>query len=266
MKWVAQTNLGKDTYWQDVRDACNSLGFEFEGIEVIPFSGDLPEVPANKPAVFYGSTRLVTDVYRSQKWNPGVFFDEDNFRVSSWMKHIPKDLILNGDAEILPLKDAADLYSRSGKIHDKSEYVFVRPDKDLKEFSGETMTRDKLRDWFELVSDGKTELDPDTLVAVSKPWHISKEWRLFIVDKEVVSGSQYRVGGHLCQDSYVPEPVIRRAEHIANIWTPAPVCVMDICQSNELYLVEFNCFNSSGFYYANVNDIVKEISDFAKGP
>ena len=38
---------------------------------------------------------------------------------------------------------------------------------------------------------------------------------------------------------------------------------MDIGQSNNLYVIEVGCFNSAGFYAANIEDIVKSVSAYA---
>jgi hypothetical protein len=52
-------------------------------------------------------------------------------------------------------------------------------------------------------------------------------------------------------------------EDMCKIWTPAEVFVMDIGESlKNLYVIECNCFNSSGFYKSDLDKIIKDVSDF----
>jgi len=69
----------------------------------------------------------------------------------------------------------------------------------------------------------------------------------------------------LRQDKYVPDHVLCFAEETAKIWRPDDVYVMDVCETDDdLKIVEFNCFNASGFYNCNVGQIVRKVSCFVE--
>ena len=103
----------------------------------------------------------------------------------------------------------------------------------------------------------------DCPVVVAEPVGISHEWRLFIVDGRASSGSHYRSRHRLDVSPDVPDEVIVFAEETAATWSPAPVFVLDICQSgDQLFVLEVNCFHSSGFYAADVRKIFADVSDY----
>ncbi len=260
MKWVVQTNLGSDGYHKDLKVACEELDHEFVGIEAVPFSDELPDISVDEPTIFYGATNLVTQIHRSGKWTPGVFFHEEHFKMTTAMAEIPGAYWLNSGSPIWRLDRYVE--TLSGSFVSDDNLVFIRPDKDLKEFAGEVMSVGEIKSWFKTIEDGKTLIDPRCRVLIGMPYNIEREWRLFIVDKKVVAASQYRESGKLSQAEGAPKDVVDTAEIITKIWTPAKVCVMDLCLcGGNVYIVEFNCFNSSGFYHANIKDIVREVSN-----
>ena len=106
----------------------------------------------------------------------------------------------------------------------------------------------------------------DTKIIVAKPYNIDKEWRLFIVDRKVVASSQYRKNFILSKSGEdVPENVISFAEKACDIYTPHDIFVMDIGLSGgDLYIIECNCMNGSGFYEADINSIIGSITKFIK--
>jgi len=61
----------------------------------------------------------------------------------------------------------------------------------------------------------------------------------------------------------VPRALIEYAEAAAQRWLPAEVVVMDLARHNGVWkIVEFNCFNGSRFYLANVEAIVSTFLGF----
>ena len=75
----------------------------------------------------------------------------------------------------------------------------------------------------------------------------------------MISGSMYRPSG----ESFVPFELVEFAEACARRWLPAEVVVMDVARHKGTWkIVEFNCFNGSRFYLANVEAIVYAVSHF----
>jgi hypothetical protein len=96
---------------------------------------------------------------------------------------------------------------------------------------------------------------------VAEPVGISHEWRLFIVEGEVISGSRYRSDGKLVVAPGLPLGVIRFAENRIKDYVPSKVFVMDIGLSVDYYVIEIGCFNSAGFYAADIDKVVDAVSE-----
>ena len=56
IQWVVQKNLANDNYFSAVRDTCQKLRIPFVGIDIIPFSNELPTFDRKSKSIFYGST------------------------------------------------------------------------------------------------------------------------------------------------------------------------------------------------------------------
>jgi hypothetical protein len=98
---------------------------------------------------------------------------------------------------------------------------------------------------------------------VSEPYNIQCEWRLWIVNKKVITASKYREYFRLKKEEGCPKEVIEFAEERCLEYTPHNVFVMDICLSgDEYYIMECGCMNGAGFYRANIENIVKSVTDY----
>lgn len=260
MKWVIQSNLLNKEDSESIKNTCIKNGYQYELIEVVPFTTMLPEVPADQPVVFYGATNFISNVHNSKRWSPGTFFDTENFKVSSYVDNYGKNMF-NFPCEFTTIGK----FSSSGHAPDK--HFFIRPTKDLKEFAGEVMTFEKLVGWEKRIRylpgcDNNPTLTPDTEIVVSEPFNIAHEWRAFVVNGKVSSGSHYRYYKYLSIDGGLPDRVITFVEEMCKIWTPADVFVMDIGESaGNLFIIECNCFNSSGFYKSDVEKIITDVSE-----
>ena len=104
-------------------------------------------------------------------------------------------------------------------------------------------------------------LDGNDVLMTSRAQKIDQEWRFFIVNDDVVAGSQYRLEGILQIREPVPEHVWECARAYAECWKPCSTVVMDMCRigrglNERLFVLEYNCINSSGFYNCDVGAIV----------
>jgi len=146
--------------------------------------------------------------------------------------------------------------------YNDDELFFIRPVSDLKEFNGGVMSFKDIRSWESKINCHNLDLGSIPIV-IGEAFGISHEWRLFLVDGKVSSGSQYRTYYVLNIDENVPKNVISFAEAQAKVYSPADVFVMDIGKSNNnLYIIEIGCFNSAGFYGSDIEKIVFDVSNF----
>ncbi|WP_212006520.1 ATP-grasp domain-containing protein [Chitinophaga sp. HK235] len=103
-------------------------------------------------------------------------------------------------------------------------------------------------------------------VLVSEPYNIAYEWRLWIVNKKVITASQYRKYFQLNKKPGCPAAVIEFAEARCQEYTPNDIFVMDVCLcGDEYFIVECGCMNSAGFYKGDIERIVKEVTTFFAG-
>lgn len=254
MRWVCQNNLGSADDVEAIGRACAEQGHEFVPIKVIPFSDEIPGVSQDEPTVFYGAVRWISKIYESGKWEPGVFFNEHFDYIEC--RDAYGGCFLNSDCEQTTLAELA-----SGK---KRGYYFVRPVADDKSFSGGVVHMDSISDWAEKLMTDFDDILHEPIV-VSYPKIISREWRLFMVDGNAVTGSLYRKEGRLFKSKDVPREVVDFAEAItAWRFEPHRVFVLDVCTCNgvdELKVLETGCFNSAGFYDSDIAAIVRAVSD-----
>ena len=260
INWVVQANLGGH-YVQDLRDVCDNLELQFTGIDVIPFDNALPDVSNDKPTVFYGATRWVSNIYEHNKWNPGVFFNPKSVFTLWSNKYGAK--CLNYGAELTTLNKLGAELKDGRRFGYETDSIFIRPVSDQKEFAGDVIAESKIEEWSQKVMTDVPDFG-EVPIIVSKPYGIAHEWRLFIVDGKVSSGSHYRSYYHLKTDPYIPKEVSDFALKRVAEYSPSPVFVMDIGESGgELYVVEIGCFNSAGFYDSDLEKIVYDVSRYS---
>jgi hypothetical protein len=260
MKWVIQKNLVNVEDHDKIQNVCIRQGYGHKSVEVVPFADTLPDVETGEPVIFYGATMFVYNIYKSGRWSPGVFFDEGKFTTKASIEHY-REFMLNYPCEFTTIGE----FSASHQPEDK--LFFVRPVKDLKEFAGDVMEFNEVIKWERDLRNlpgcqNNPNLTVATEIAVSEPFGIAHEWRVFIVNGRVSSGSHYRSHRKLNKKGGLPNRVINFAEEMCKIWAPADVFVMDIGESSgDLYVIELNCFNSSGFYNSDVDKVVVDISE-----
>lgn len=254
MRWAIQTNLGKVDEIQRLAQTCRDCGQEVAELKHIPFSDELPDLDTEVPTVFYGATSFVTNIAERGNWSPGVFFHEPAFRFGACLERLGSKL-LNSQAQITTLGELA-----LADYGDEKE-LFLRPVADTKAFAGNVWRFGDVRDWVAKLERAQTDLSPLTEIVVSEPVGLAVEWRVFLVDGRAVAGSQYRQYHRLVVEPGLSAEVALFAEQAAALYSPAPVFVADITRSGDnLYVVEYNCFNSCGFYAADLAQIVRAVS------
>lgn len=258
MHWVIQNNLFSERAIETLLDLLTRYGIPHDSVKVIPFGGGiLPEVSPDGPVVAIGSFSLARYA-KSKGWTPGSWLgrnasegiDDFSFQVchSVFGEHM-----LNHGGMVLPFKDALN--------HDLDPF-FIRPVDDGKSFSGTVMDRADFAEWQEKISaaDSTWSITPETMVVVSPLREIISETRFVVVDGAVVTGSEYKRGGRVCYNSVVDPHILAYARHVALLWTPDRVCVMDIADTPEgPCIVEFNNFNSAGWYDCDVSKIIQAV-------
>lgn len=255
--WVIQTNHLEMTQITMLAEALRELGISIVDVGVIPFSHEfITEIDVTDSKIIpYGSTTLMK-IAEKRGWN-GLFFDRSTFRADVWNKN--RSDMLNHDAEFMTVREAMTEFANRPK---DSEW-FIRPIEDLKQFNGTMTNAAEITRWMSSVESGNFSFDENVVVSVASPKEIQMEWRYFVVDRKIVTGSSYRFRGLRLTRREEDPKVLAEAQEFADKWLPHENVVMDLALTEEgLKVVEFNCLNASGFYYHNVRDFAKAVTAY----
>jgi hypothetical protein len=263
--WVVQNNLLNPDHIETKIKFLNCLGINHHEIKVVPFSDEIPEVPEwDEPVIFCGSVKLSLNVWRDKEkrgWRPGVFGDPDKFAFAAAKAGWGEDL-LNFDSEVYSLKEFRELTK-----FEPDQEVFVRPAHDAKEFVGGVMEFKEICKRWDGVVSSSGPLSLNSLIQVSTPKWIEREWRTMVIDGEVVTSSQYMREHCLVLSDEVPREVIEFASRMAKVYAPDRVFTLDIgrlADTNELKVVEPNAWCSSGFYRCDMYKMLDRVNEFLK--
>ena len=261
IQWVVQRNLTNPSDVAALHQACEKLGITFVDIDIIPFTQALPAFDKRRRSIIYGSTTFNALAANDPDLRRGVFFDDIAFSIENYFNHWGAHM-LNFGAKILTLRQLIESQDIPG-----DKLLFIRPDDDNKSFAGEIKRFDEIRNWFEsLLQIENSRLHPDSKIVVSAPYNIQYEWRLWIVNKQIVAASKYRTLFKLTKEEGCPSEVIAFATARCQEYTPHDVFVMDICLCGDAYfIVECGCINGTGFYHGNIENIVRAVSDYFTG-
>lgn len=257
MKFLIQHNLMNLDQLASVKMAVQDYPHQFIG--VIPFSHEITsdEELIGTDYIPYGST-LFTMLALDKHWK-GLYFNLESFNMRAAFRN-RSDMLNEGLV--------VSVYKAEKYLHSFDRDIFIRPDLDLKHFSGQVMNSIECADWLKDAmslppESGTYAMPSNMLVVISEPKNIQAEWRWFIIGNEIIDGAMYRVNGQLVKKHENDIDVINEAQSFAKKWLPSPCCVMDLALvDNELKVVEFNCLNSSGFYGHDVHKIFNALYEY----
>lgn len=271
MFWIVQGNLKGDEGLQKLISVLKTENYNHQLVRTIPFSNiivdvdldisqygeeNIPHLNIHQEAnmVTMGSYSLALTA-KEKGWVPGAFVNE-NYEFNKWIAGWGKDNLLNGDA----IEDTVSNIIH--KIPKNAVNFFARPSEDTKSFNGTVFERDNLIYWLNQVANSgdRFGLNADTSIIVASEKEINAEYRLFIVDGQVVTGSLYRVKGKVITSEHIDQKAIDYAYAMMDIWQPDRAFVLDVALTNDgPKIIEINNINSSGFYKSDISRIVKYI-------
>jgi len=253
--WVVQENLAGEAAYDEFIATIRETGAPLEIVKVIPFSHELiPEPPDTFNIAFGGLT--LESIARDRNWTPGTFTN-NNHHFQRWSQGY-RGYLLNDDAEIAPFGQA------------KFDGVrFIRPLDDSKVFAGQVIEGSFFDVWKEQVADIQdsfSTLTENTPILMAYPKRIDEEYRFFVVDSRVVTGSMYKEYGRTRKervDILRPHPAAAFASSMVRHWKPCRNFVLDVCKlpTGEFKVVEINSLTSAGFYDCDTRVLVHAIQD-----
>lgn len=279
--WLIQST-GLNSYHPHLNvEILTSLNFEFKDFGLIPFSKEITNLEnileKDLTYIIRGGTKLLTSLsdienlselndflseeqkelssFYIKKLKEGIFYDIQAFDQEFYRhKSLP---LLNATAEIIPYEDIKNTSFK--------EDMFIKPSRDLKAFNGGILEKEMTIKEFILNSMHQPFFEEEQIV-ISPLKNIYAEYRFFVVNKKVITGSQYRRGGYFNQSSLIDKIVFYVAQEYAELYQPAEIFTLDIAETkNGFEIVEYNCFNASGLYHSDGKKLFFEINEYIKG-
>lgn len=261
VSWVINTNMGAKsdiiTYVQGVKDS----GARVIEVEHIPFSEEALQIEVEGPLVVYGAVQFIQVALRSPILAPGIFGTPDTFTYEAWVQHYA-DMLLNS-------QDATELTTVGefcSTARDPESMVFTRPQHDTKSLVGAVWSVANFQKWCEEATKGDyIGVNQHTPIVVGEPYGIEAEWRIFVVDNQIASASQYHKNGRLFKSAGAPPDILAFAQKAIERWNPAPAYTLDLCRSGgNCFIVEAQGFNSAGHYACDMKKVATAVNQVAK--
>src|ERR1700754_2436073 len=96
IQWVVQKNLTNANDLIALETACQKLQIPFIGIDIIPFSTQLPTFDRSKRSIFYGSTTFNMLAYEDSQLKTGIFFDPETFSIERYLMEWRSEMLNYG--------------------------------------------------------------------------------------------------------------------------------------------------------------------------
>ncbi len=250
MQWLLLDFKHEDPTIQKFISVLDEKKLPYYGIEIVPFTHEitgLENIDLSKDTIFIGSCQMCQKV---SNWNvkPGVWWKSEWWDPREWVKH--RDDMLNQDPITILVKDLRNDWVK--------ELTFI---KSIKEKLLTGMVIEPIKEDHDYWTIEHSDLDGTDELITSPYIQIDNEWRFFIVDGEVITGSMYRRDGVRCRNFPIPDSVWDLAKEKAKQWLPTTNVVMDIAQTRNhgFKVIEFNSINASGVYSSDLNKLVTKI-------
>lgn len=282
IKFLIQSSFIKTEEVYKQFDALNQLSTEIIDFGVIPFTNILTNLEnileEDYHYVVLGSIKSLTSILSAKHISElNEYLTKDQLDLSDhYLKRLKSGLFYDlksfdqayYNTLNLPLfnKDCIIENFEKAKNLKFDEIMFVKPTSDLKAFNGGFVSVGETFEEFINRNQLMSNVDYSNVnVLFSHLKESEAEYRFFVVNKEVVSGSRYMLDRVVKPSKEVPKEIFDKAIEYAKLYQPADIFTMDLVKNKSgIYIMEYNCFNCSGTYE---NDLVKtygKIIDYIK--
>lgn len=266
MHWLLQTGFEYERGWTDLVETLDRQSIPYSMHKVIPFIGELvPRPPECLKHVFCVGSYAMRKSSQTHGWRPGVLDLEDVASFHNLMACPWKERLLNRDSVVTTFGEA--------RLDDTS---FIRPVNDAKFFAGQIIEVEEFQDWQHRVcvlgEDYGDKLSASTEIQIARPKAIQAEYRFWIVNDRISTGSRYKMGGRVVYDRTIDEYIEAFVAMLcdpnsADYWRPESAYVVDVAGTPDgIKIVELNTINSCGFYAADVPKLVADLEAYFHDP
>lgn len=254
MHWVIQTDIRSEKGLESLCRALVTQRVTFSVHQLVPFTRELvPDMSPDGPVIAIGSIGM-RHVAARKGWVPGVFDIEHikhTDQVEGWGR-----TLLNHQA----------IVTKFGDVIPPADKFFIKPDGCNKLFAGMIAEKEPFLEWQKDVCTRGEEstgsgLRPESQVIVNPNlFRILREIRFWVVDGQIVTSSQYKLGDNVVYQCGCDPDALEYAEYRVKQYCPARAFVMDLALIEDGYRVlEINTINSAGFYEAEMDKFVYAI-------
>jgi len=203
---------------------------------------------SNEHVMIYGS-KAFAEIAKNMELKPGSFMTEQ-FEFEIFQRKLGNELLNN-----------EFIIGELSTLHPIAEEFFIRPTGNTKLFTGMTVTKKDFLDWQERENrEGSPYIGQTLMIAPLQ--RIKAEYRFFVVNQKVVTGSSYKVGDKIDVYSKPSPEIIKYAEQIVDKFPLAKAFVIDIAETEKgLKVVEYNNINTSGLYGCDEVAFVHSINE-----
>ena len=227
--------------------------------------------PKDECILFHGSHYVAERIMGSSNrpglnWLPGVLGTVKHYYCTQYYPKL-EPWLLNNPSLILPLSELVKRLDKGdsaiGKILGNNTRLFVRPDSPSKSFTGGLFPSAQLKDLQQVMGSYYSD---EMVVIVAPEQEIIAEWRVVIVDGQVLTASRYKKNNDMSLERELPDPVQRLVEEVLRCgWQPDPIWILDLCWAKDRpYVLEANLFSCAAFYQGDLRLIVREASRIAQ--
>lgn len=255
MFYIVQENTFNEPNHDNLIGGLEKLDLPYEIVKVVPFIDGIEFVTDRKDVFPFGGLTMAR-LTKQYGWKPGFMLNE-NYDFDVYSKYYGENL-LNYDSKIIRFGDE-DFFNE--------KVFFARPTEDTKVFTGKEFDMETWRNFVKycFTNGHSTVLNKDTKIQISTIKKIQQEIRFWIVKGEIVTGSQYRLGGRLLFNDVVDSSAYDYCREMLKLFQLNDAFVMDVCLSNGEYkIVECGCINCAGFYKADMQKILFAIEENLK--
>lgn len=279
IKWLLQDVGINNTEIDDTFSTIKQLKMPYANIGTIPFTTvftNLENVLTNpteklilrtgtKPLSVFFNVNSITELnphlsdYQKQNDNAflsqlrkGLFYNKEAFDQAVYAQY---DLpLLNNTAQYVPYKKCA--------FHSFSEDKFIKPSTDQKAFNAGILKKGKQIQEFVYAQTHQSGFK-DELIVIADCKKIYAEYRFFVVNGQIITGSQYRNEHKLHISDQVSSSVFKVAQAYAKLYQPHDIFTLDIADTPQGYkIVEYNCWACSGLYACDRNKLFSTVHDY----
>ena len=265
MKWLVQEFLNYNPNVTRVMEALDELHVEYllvrvnkdDSLTVLDKESKLPlnnseealqSFVLNESVMFYGS-KAIAKIATDMNLVPGSFMNE-KFEFEVFRKEMGREL-LNYDFNIGELSELEPI----------DDAFFIRPTGNTKLFPGMTVTRQEFMEWKHREAHEGSPYIGESLM-MSNLLEIQAEYRFFVVNQRVITGSSYKIGDEFDSTIKPSKEIADYAQKMVNRFALSNAFVIDIAETSKgLKIVEYNNINTSALYGCDEFDFIQAINN-----